>query len=136
MSVPASSDRESTPSQTTIQQTNPPSESAAEQSPDRVGDILQQILSASERGDAAGTEDPCRGELLAVAAKYSAQEFCQEPVLLELVQVLTGRIRGLSPARRAALEKSVATSLYEDQSSLGRLQLLWTQLTRLAAHAE
>ncbi len=80
--------------------------------------------------------DPCRAELLAVAAKYSAQEFCQEPVLLELVQVLTRRISGLSPARRTALEKSVATSLYEDQSSLVRLQQLWTQLTRLAAHAE
>ncbi len=134
--MPASSDRESAQPRTTTQQTIASSESATEQNPDRVGDILQQILSASDRSDAAGTPDPCRAELLAVAAKYSAQEFCQEPVLLELVQVLTRRISGLSPARRTALEKSVATSLYEDQSSLVRLQQLWTQLTRLAAHAE
>lgn len=134
--MPASSDRESAQPRTTTQQTIASSECGGEQNPDRVGNILQQILSASDRSDAAGMHDPCRAELLAVAAKYSAQEFCQEPVLLELVQVLTRRISGLSPARRTALEKSVATSLYEDQSSLVRLQQLWTQLTRLAAHAE
>ena len=134
--MPANSDRKSAQPHTTTQETNPSSECAADQTPNHVGDILHQILSASERGDAAGTENPCRAELLAVATKYSAQEFCQEPVLLELVQVLTRRIVGLSPARRMALEKSVATSLYEDQSSLVRLQQLWTQLTRLAAHAE
>ncbi len=134
--MPASSDRETAQPRTTSQQTSASPESAVEQHPDRVGDILQQILSASGHGDAAGTNNPCRTELLAVASRYSAQEFCQEPVLLELVQVLTRRISGLSAARRTALEKSVTTSLYEDQSSLVRLQQLWTQLTRLASHAE
>ncbi len=132
----ASSERESPPSQTATQLSQDALSFAVPRQSDAVGEILQQILSASERSEAGRTNDPCRMELMAVAAKYSSQEFCLEPVLLELVQVLTRRIKGLSPDRRMSLEKSVARSLFEDQSSLVRLQGLWTHLTRPASHAE
>jgi hypothetical protein len=72
---------------------------------------------------------------MAVAGKYSFSEFCQEPVLRELVQVITRKLRGLSESRLESLERSVTSSLYEDQAALSRLQLLWAHLTGRNPHA-
>ena len=117
---------------------NEPDGSRSEEVSDdaRMNGVLAQILSVAESGGSAGIDSTCRAELLAVARKFASHDFCLEPVLLELVQVLTGRIRGISEVRRTAMERSVTATLYEDQTSMSRLQRLWTHLTELVTHAE
>ncbi len=100
---------------------------------DRLSVILEQILSASA-GGATATSDPSRADLLAVAAKYPSLDFCTDPVLMELIQAITRRIKGLSENRLIAMERSVAASLLEDQVSHGRLQHFWEELKRLVSH--
>ena len=97
-------------------------------------DILEQILSTSENSDA--TADPCQSALLAIAARHSSLDFCADPVLIDLIHVITQQIKGLSDRRRMAMERAVATSLVDDQVSHGRLQNFWEQLKRSASDGQ
>ena len=97
--------------------------------------ILEQILSASEDRTMA-EPDPCQAELLAVAARYSTLEFCVDPVLMELIQVVTRRMKGLSENRLLAMERAVVASLADDHVSFGRLQQMWEQLRGLVSNGQ
>jgi hypothetical protein len=101
-----------------------------------VASLLQQILEAAESPETDDSADPVRAELIAVARRYSQQDFCQEPVLRELVRVITRRLQGLSSARREALEKSVTSTLFEDQSAHVRLRRLWAHLTGMSGDGQ
>lgn len=130
--------RDSNAEQTPPEPVNPAAEdvisSASSRQPhDRLTVILEQILSATEDTSNADP-DRCQVELLAVAAKYSALEFCVDPVLVELIQVLTRRMTGFSDNRLLAMERAMAASLADDHVSFGRLQQMWEQLRGLAAN--
>lgn len=100
---------------------------------DRFAIILEQILSASEDGSAAQSNDS-QTELAAVACRYSSLDFCVDPVLIELIQVVTRRMKGLSDKRLHAMERAVAASLSDDQVSHGRLQKLWEHLKKAVSN--
>lgn len=100
---------------------------------DRFAVILEQILSASEDGSATPLNDG-QSELAAVACRYSTLDFCVDPVLIELIQVVTRRMKGLSDRRLHAMERAIAASLSDDQVSLGRLQKLWDHLKRAVSN--
>ena len=106
---------------------------SGDQFQDRLAIILEQILSGSGVNINAAS-DPCQADLLAVAAKYPSLDFCADPILLELIQAVTCRIKGVSENRRIAMERSVAASLLDDQVSHARLQHLWEQLKRLVSN--
>jgi len=92
-------------------------------------DILEQILSQPhEHLDTHA--DLCQNDLLEVASRHSTLDFCVDPVLLELIRVVTRRIKGLSLSRMQAMEQAVATSLIDDQVSHGRLLNFWERLKR------
>lgn len=109
-------------------------DAAGSQSGDRFARILEQILAAPQ-GVKSVDLDSSHADLLRVAEKYSTMEFCVDPVLLELVRVLTRKIAGVSEARLARLEHTVSKSLADDQVSLQRLQHLWGQLKGLVSNA-
>lgn len=97
--------------------------------------ILEQILLASEDGHTAQSNVGL-AELIAVAAKYPTMDFCVDPVLLELIQAVTRRMKGVSDKRLFVMERAVAASLSEDQVSLGRLQKLWEHLKRAVSNGQ
>ncbi len=98
-----------------------------------LADILEQILLASEDSSTAQSNES-QAELAAVAARYSTVDFCVDPVLLELIRVVTRRMKGFSDHRLLAMERAVAASLSDDQVSLGRLQKLWDHLKRAVSN--
>lgn len=120
------------PRASTSPETSPPVHAAGA----AVASLLQQILEAAESPETDDSADPVRAELIAVARRYSQQDFCQEPVLRELVRVITRRLQGLSSARREALEKSVTSTLFEDQSAHVRLRRLWAHLTGMSGDGQ
>jgi len=95
--------------------------------------ILEQILSASEDGSTAQSNDGL-AELIAVASRYPTMDFCVDPVLLEMIQVVSRRMKGVSENRLLAMERAVAASLSDDQVSFGRLQKLWEHLKRAVSN--
>ncbi len=101
--------------------------------------ILEQILSAAEN-DPQALRDPSgdkfREELLAIARNLKEYEFCFDPVLLAMVNVVAGQMTVLPVVQRQAMQKSVAASIYEDISARERLERLWGHLVRLASNAE
>ena len=92
-------------------------------------DILEQILSQPHEHPETQV-DPCQNDLLEVASRHSTLDFCVDPVLLELIRVVTRRIKGLSISRMQAMEHAVAASLIDDQISHGRLLNFWERLKR------
>jgi hypothetical protein len=133
--VSSGSSSEQPPAEPVVQSEGSAEVTSASDGPfqDRLTAILEQILSASEENRNA-VSDPCKAELLAVAAKYPSHDFCSDPILLELIQAITRRMKGLSENRLMAMERSVAASLLDDQESHRRLQHLWEQLKRLVSH--
>lgn len=125
------SSMENTPSKPAYRSASPDADTGSgDQQPLRVfADILDQILSTSD-DQSNPVVDPCQKDLLAVAARYSTLAFCVDPVLLELIRVVTRQIKGLPVSRMQAMERAVAASLVDDQVSHGRLQNLWEQLKK------
>jgi hypothetical protein len=124
-----------TPAELPFNSTEPAAESAAV-SRDLHGGlaaILEQILMASEDGSTLPSNDSL-AELIAVASRYPTTDFCVDPVLLELIQAVTRRMKGVSENRLPAMERAVAASLSDDQVSLGRLQTLWEHLKRAVSN--
>lgn len=109
--------------------------SSEHQLPGHFEKILEKMLSASHDGVSIET-DPNHTELVRVALKYSSMDFCVEPVLLELVRVLTAQFEEISQAQRTALERRIALSFADDQVSMQRLQLLWDHLKGLVSNAK
>lgn len=98
-------------------------------------DILEQILATAE-DPANAKADPCHEELLAIASRNSSLGFCTDPVLIELIQAVTRRIKGLSASRLLAMERAVAGSLVDDPVSHARLQNFWEQLKMWASNGQ
>ncbi len=135
--MPSGSNQENTPSEAVYGSAVPDAEvSAGDQQPSmNFADILEQILSTAEEHPSAKA-DSCQKELLAIASRYSSLGFCTDPVLMELIQVVTRRINGLSASRLLAMERAVATSLIDDQVSHARLQNFWEQLKMWASNEQ
>lgn len=97
--------------------------------------VLEQILNASEQTEHSPA-DPVWSQLVQVAAKHANMEFCLDPVLTELTEVITRQFHGITDSQREVMTRAVATTLAGDQNSLVRLQHLWDEIQKVVAHAE
>lgn len=99
--------------------------------------LLEQILSASsDEGGVESIPEPLMRQLKQVAGELAEEVFSLDPVMIRLVSVFTGRVRGLSGESLDRLARSVAGSLYDDINSRERVEKMWDALKRLASHEE
>lgn len=94
-----------------------------------LGNVLEQIISATgtnSEGSAADTS--LRRQLQAVGTRYAGQELTLDPVLLALVDAVTGRFRLLTAEQKSTMNKAVARTLFEDAAARARLERLWHSL--------
>ena len=66
--------------------------------------------------------------LIQLGRNLENYDFCFEPVLVSMVEVILTGIGGLCDAEMGKLRASVASSLYDNTQSRERLQRLWEQL--------
>lgn len=105
----------------------------SESNPSGQDGLLEQILSATSDEKSTTLSASTTRELTEVARELNAEPFCLDPVLIRLVRVFSSQLKGLSAARSAQLERSVAGSLYDDVSSRERAEKLWEHLKKLAS---
>lgn len=92
--------------------------------------LLEQILTAAEgqSGDDQSAKQ-LQAELLAVVQRFGPDHPLDSEVVAAMVSVLTDKIKGLGPPLQKTLVEWVAETLFDDQLSRNRLNLIWAQLT-------
>ncbi|MEQ9412072.1 MAG: hypothetical protein RIK87_30455 [Fuerstiella sp.] len=93
-------------------------------------EVLQQIIQATA-GEASLSDDSrhLRDELRRVAARLQGATFGLDPVVIALVEPITGRFRRLTESQRTAITRAVARTLYDDANSRRVLERLWQSLS-------
>ena len=91
--------------------------------------VLERVISATKADSKRSECDVAlRRKLIAVATQFSGQELVLDPILVSLVDAVTGVIRPLTADQRSVMCRAVARTLYDDSESRARLERLWHSL--------